>query len=427
MRCAFLSIQAHHLTVRQVSRPTSKQALDDGSSEAPAPRTSALRRPPMPATPRGWRPLPARRFALSWSFTARAGEPIWALALLSRGGATRDLLAVTCGNSVQVHRVNVRGSSERERRTQLQRVTCADDELHALAWLHVADTLLLAVAGKSGVVRLVDVARGALAGDLTGHGSEVFALAAHPTLGAVLASGSRDHSVRVWDAERRACVALFEGHRGHCQPVTCLAWAAAARFGERGEHCTQLVSGGIDQAVCVWDALDALADRTPHAPPRVVQSPVFATRRVHDNYIDDVHAWDHSILSRSADNRLVLWEPVVRPGHRADGLVLPRRHFDLGARAGAAPWWLKCAAAANLILAGTRHGALLVWDRYERGAGLTTAERLERGEPPVVTLAPPADAADKPVRTVVAEEDGRYVVCGGDGGQVWLFVDEASG
>ncbi|KAF7973528.1 hypothetical protein HWV62_14956 [Athelia sp. TMB] len=74
-----------------------------------------------------------------------------------------------------------------------------------------------------------------------GHTGEVYAVAFSPD-GRRVASGSRDMSIRVWDAEVGGLVAgPFEGHSEYVNSVA---------FSPNGKH---IASGSGDKSVCVWN------------------------------------------------------------------------------------------------------------------------------------------------------------------------------
>ena len=78
---------------------------------------------------------------------------------------------------------------------------------------------------------------------LEGHEDIVFSLAVLE--GGRLASGSADHTIKVWDLATRACLATLEGHEG---TVWCLAVLEGGR----------LASGSDDHKIKIWDS--ALSD-----------------------------------------------------------------------------------------------------------------------------------------------------------------------
>ena len=77
-------------------------------------------------------------------------------------------------------------------------------------------------------------------GLLRGHTDVVLALCTHPTL-PLLVSGSRDHTVRVWDLESRSLLRTLTGHRN---AVERLALDPSG---------TRLASGSIDRTIRLWD------------------------------------------------------------------------------------------------------------------------------------------------------------------------------
>ncbi|HEX9635953.1 MAG TPA: WD40 repeat domain-containing protein [Acidobacteriota bacterium] len=73
------------------------------------------------------------------------------------------------------------------------------------------------------------------------HGEAIEALAWHPA-GKLLASGSRDRTIKIWDSESGAELHTLSGHDGW---VWDLAWSPDGR---------RLASAGYDGAVKLWDA-----------------------------------------------------------------------------------------------------------------------------------------------------------------------------
>ena len=81
---------------------------------------------------------------------------------------------------------------------------------------------------------------GKLARTLTGHTSAITALAYHPA-GAMLASSSKDRTVRLWNLANGQVLKVLEGHG---------AWVQGIAFVTRG---SRLASVSADQTVRVWD------------------------------------------------------------------------------------------------------------------------------------------------------------------------------
>ena len=73
---------------------------------------------------------------------------------------------------------------------------------------------------------------------LEGHGDWVYALATLP--GGLLASGSADKKIKIWDMTRWECVRTLEGHYGYVKALATLPGG-------------QLASGSLDNNIKIWD------------------------------------------------------------------------------------------------------------------------------------------------------------------------------
>ncbi|UKZ72431.1 hypothetical protein TrVFT333_000060 [Trichoderma virens FT-333] len=124
---------------------------------------------------------------------------------------------------------------------------------------------------------------------LEGHNDWVSSVAFSPN-GQRLASGSRDHTIRVWDASSGACLRTLEGHSG---------WVSSVVFSPDGQR---LASGSHDNTVRVWDANSGACLQTLEGHNDVVLSVVFST---------DSHygiSSDQTWITK--DNKPLIWLPV---------------------------------------------------------------------------------------------------------------------
>jgi eukaryotic-like serine/threonine-protein kinase len=121
--------------------------------------------------------------------------------------------------------------------------------LHSAA-LDPTETRLLTGA-EDGVVRLWNVADGALVAELRGHEGPVLSAVWSPD-GRRIASASLDRTVRVWNADGRGEPEVLEGHEGGLTSVT---WSPDGRW--------IISASSLDATVRVWPA--------EGGPPRVLR------------------------------------------------------------------------------------------------------------------------------------------------------------
>ncbi|RAL59676.1 hypothetical protein DID88_000309 [Monilinia fructigena] len=163
-------------------------------------------------------------------------------------------------------------------------------------------TPLLCVAGVDAKIKIFDVLSGKLLRVLVGHGGEINELKISPINPHVLASCSKDSTIRIWSLDPKhedfPCAAMLTG--GHKDAVITIDFHHSGRY---------LISGGVDHMICLWTLPNFPDENTGTKLATQIQYPHFASSDIHTDAVDCVRFYDDSILSRGAnENCIVLWE-----------------------------------------------------------------------------------------------------------------------
>ena len=185
------------------------------------------------------------------------------------------------------------------------------------------DGRILASGSQDNTVRLWDATTGRGVRLLEGHTQTVTSVVFSPD-GKVLASGSRDNTIRLWDAVKGSRNGVLEGHTD---------WVTSIAFSPDG---TALISGSGDRAVRLWNASTGapfgILDRNSDPVRSVAFSPTakilatgsedntariwnWSTSKIlhslvgHSNWVFSVtfSADGKAIASGSRDNSVKLW------------------------------------------------------------------------------------------------------------------------
>lgn len=120
-----------------------------------------------------------------------------------------------------------------------------------------ADGSKLALSSSAGIVWVYNLADCSLLATLLGHTKGISAIAFSPNDSNILASGSDDLSIRLWNVSTQKCLRVLKKHTFH---VTTL------QFNSKGNV---LVSGSADETIVVWDLAQGRSLRTlaAHSDP----------------------------------------------------------------------------------------------------------------------------------------------------------------
>ncbi|CAN6240712.1 unnamed protein product [Urochloa humidicola] len=168
----------------------------------------------------------------------------------------------------------------------------------------------LAVATNLEQVRVYDVASMSCSYVLAGHTEIVVCMDACVSSSGktLIVTGSKDNSVRLWDAERRSCIGTGKGHLGAVGSVA---------FSKKSKNF--FVSGSSDRTIKVWTWDDTLGDADDQVPLKAK-----AVVAAHEKDINSlaVSPNDGLVCSGSEDRTACIWKlpnlvsSVVLKGHK---------------------------------------------------------------------------------------------------------------
>lgn len=169
----------------------------------------------------------------------------------------------------------------------------------------ITDSSRLAVATNSEHIHIFDSATLGCLDTLSGHKEAVLCLdyVENNTGRKILASGSKDTTVRVWDVtESGEALCLAKG-TGHVSAVTAVAFS-------RKPDSAFLVSGGADKLLRVWDTSKITNAKCPSSLPVIAAIPA------HEKDINAVCVSpnDKFVASGSQDKTIKVWKlPDLTP------------------------------------------------------------------------------------------------------------------
>ncbi|XP_071493290.1 NACHT domain- and WD repeat-containing protein 1-like [Diadema antillarum] len=161
------------------------------------------------------------------------------------------------------------------------------------AFAHIKSANSIVTGGKDGIIKVCKYTEKPAApqGLLEGHRKGISCLLA--LTDKLIASGSEDFSVRVWDIEQHTAVIVCHGHEGN---ITCLWYGPRDPDDPTGRDI--LVSGSKDDCLKVWDLNRSDA-----------KCPLITTLEGHSSWISDVTGSSkQTIYTASNDKSAKVWD-----------------------------------------------------------------------------------------------------------------------
>ncbi|KAL2847067.1 hypothetical protein BJX68DRAFT_276940 [Aspergillus pseudodeflectus] len=159
------------------------------------------------------------------------------------------------------------------------------DRVQSVSFSPDGHLLLLASGSNDHTVKLWDPVAGVLKHTLEGHAGSVSSVAFSPC-GDLIASGSLDCTIKLWDVTTAALGQSLEGH-SH--------WVQSVAFSLDGHL---LASGSDDYTIKLWDPATGVLKHTLYGHSGWVSSVAFSPD-------------GHLLASSSGDHTIKLWDPVT--------------------------------------------------------------------------------------------------------------------
>ncbi|SPQ98580.1 unnamed protein product (mitochondrion) [Plasmodiophora brassicae] len=322
------------------------------------------------------------------------GTPIYGLCFNDVDPDLCDCFATVGANRATVYRLNERtGAVEPE---QIYRDSDSNETFYTCLWMaHWATGApLLVCAGLTGSIKVIDCSTRAPIKALLGHVGAVNEVRACPTNPVLLLSASKDRSVRLWNIETTICVAVFSGEAGHMNEVL------SADFSLDG-----LIELSGTDAYKHSDLDDCNLARAPF-PTKLFQFPIFSTDRVHSNYVDNVRFFGDMILSKSVEEKIVLWVPSFE--RKTVNESCPVRVLQECLYSDCDIWYVRFSLdrPMRLVATGNSIGKVFIWDVGVPGAA-----------PRVLTSA----KSTRTIRHVAFNHNNIFLVASSDIGSVFVW------
>ncbi len=237
------------------------------------------------------------------------------------------------------------------------------DDVTSVAWS--PDGMRVVSGSRDNTLRIWDATSGESLLTLEGHGDGVVSVAWSPD-GACIVAASWGEALRIWDVASGESLRILKGHRG---PVSSVAWSPDGSL---------IVSGSDDETLRIWDSAGYQPLNTDFVTRRDGE-----TLRTQDSASEESfqvligHAgevtsvsWSPDgtrIVSGSNDNTLRIWDV-------ASGGNSQRMEGDEGHGLGEVAW----SPDGTLGVSGSSRGTLHIWDAAN-GENLLTLERHASG------------------------------------------------
>ncbi|KAL1828210.1 polycomb group protein FERTILIZATION-INDEPENDENT ENDOSPERM isoform X1 [Daucus carota subsp. sativus] len=352
-------------------------------------------------------PSNTRKFKLSTRHR-EGNQPLYGISYNFLDSHLFDLFATVGGN-----RVNVYQCLEEGRIALLQSYVDDDvnESFYTVTWsCNLQGKPLLVAGGVNGVIRVIDVGNEKIHKSIVGHGYSINEIRTQMLEPSLVLSASKDESVRLWNVQTGVCILIFAGAGGHRNEVLSADFHPSDKY--------RISSCGMDNTVKIWSMEDywtnveksfAWTDLPSKFPTKFVQYPLFMAK-VHTNYVDCNRWLGDFILSKSVQNEMVLWEPIIKdqpPGEGSADVLqkYPVPECDM--------WFIKfsCDFHYKAAAIGNKEGKIFVWD-------------LQSSPPVLITRL--CHGTKSTIRQTAMSYDGKTILSCSDDGYICRWDEDTT-
>ncbi|KAF7683552.1 Polycomb protein eed [Astathelohania contejeani] len=196
----------------------------------------------------------------------------------------------------------------------------------------------LLLAGKMGIIKIIDIKKPAFILHLKGHGGAINDL---KVKNGFLFSASEDMTIRMWNMKTKKVVQIFGGYAGHRDHVLSVSISLCGKY---------LVSAGTDCMIKLW--------RIPENPTKLECQyfPIYSSSLIHRSYISIVEFYGQLVASKSISNRIVFIKPIL--GEKLYGPFISSESVFVAEFKCSQHTLTRFSIADNFIFTGTKEGKI---------------------------------------------------------------------